>query len=324
MNTQPHSKVETSTDGGVGYLPSLAEDGHPSSMVFQIGFNQCGNELIAQVLNLLGRRVVNWDHGNVATRMLENWKNQDRLLRGYDDDHDAFVDMENVNENLYAHVLFFRTLDQQYPQSKFVLNTSDVETWIDRRRCAGTYLDRAMRASGCATEEAMVGKWRTMWHQHMNDVTRYFKDREDDLCIFHVDRDNPQVLIEFLDPSYRDLFWHVLYSPTVERCGVLWDATYAFSREDILRMTAEKPLGTVVVVFIHAQYRTLVHEVASFWETYPILHYDDDSLACVAKEYDVRSLYVPMALAPGVSATFRASPSPFVKDIRIVASVPHG
>ena len=292
------------------------------SKIFQIGFNQCGNDFIAQVLGMMGRRTTFWDHGRIASVMLQNFKNQERLLKGYDESYDAFVDMENVDENMYAHVLFYKMLDKQYPHSKFILNTSDIEKWVERRRHAGTYLKRAMASSGCATEEEMMERWRYTWKRHVADVMEYFKDREDDLCIFHVDSDPPQSLLEFVEPMFRDVFHHALYAPVVERCGVVWDMTAPFSLQDILCMTCQKPLGTSTIILTNIRNRCDVTPFSDLWERFPILYFEEENaIPCLVMEFGMTCVFAPVAIVARITALIRDVAS--LSHVPVVAAIPH-
>lgn len=278
--------------------------------------------MIAQILSLMGRHVTFWDHGRLASRMLHNFKNRDRLLRGYEQVSDAFIDMENVDENLYAHVLFYQQLDKEYPGSKFILNTCDVDEWIERRKRAGNYLQRAMRSSGIGSEQAMVERWRWMWHQHMQDVMNYFKDREDDLCIFHVDRDSPQLVLEFIEPSYRTLFEHALHAPTTERCGIVWDRGCPFSLQDIMRITSQKPFGISVVVLTHASNRTNMNTLQEFWDQFPLLFFEEEGLIpSFVREYGITSIYAPLPIVSRITSVIRAVDE--LADVKILADVGH-
>jgi hypothetical protein len=100
--------------------------------IFQIGFNKCGTRYLYKVLTDLGFKGIYYDHGNLARRMFQNFLNCNRLLDGYEQ-YDYYGSMDNIYMNLYAHLLLYKELDKQYPGSKFILNTRDVESWIKRR-----------------------------------------------------------------------------------------------------------------------------------------------------------------------------------------------
>ena len=175
-----------------------------TAKVFQIGFNRCGTRFIHQYLVSLGYETANWDGGRLAMCMMENFKNGRRLLTGYDHVFRAFTDMEHLQSNTYAHRIFFKMLDEQYPGSKFILNTRDVEVWLQKRLTDDSYVREAMRYHGFHTIGELAMKWREEWMHHHEDVMSYFGERRsgNDLLVYDVDRDNPNKLFVFLsDPE---------------------------------------------------------------------------------------------------------------------------
>lgn len=180
------------------------EQSHRTGKIFQIGFNRCGTKFLHMFLDAMGYASVCWDQGNLALRMMENFKNGVPLVSGYEDRFDAFLDMEHFQSNTYAHVLFVRLLDEQYPGSKFILNTRHMDVWIQKRLESRDYVDTSMKYHGYHTIHQLMEKWRGDWVRHHDRVKRYFgNDRlGKDLIVYDVDHDNPQRLLLFLsDPG---------------------------------------------------------------------------------------------------------------------------
>lgn len=168
--------------------------------VFQIGFNRCGTRFLHQFLEQLGYRVVRWDRGRLATTMMENFKNGRRLLHGYDDRFNAFTDMEDYTSNVYAHMIFYRMLDEQYPGSRFILNTRSMDVWLNKRMESKEYVQESMAYHRFHTIHDITNKWREDWIRHHEQVLAYFGEERigRDLLVYDVDHDNPQRLFVFL------------------------------------------------------------------------------------------------------------------------------
>lgn len=166
--------------------------------IFQIGYNKCGTQLLHQMLMQLGYDSIFYDNGKLARTMLTNFVNGDPLLKGYEK-YDAYVCMEDVCTNLYAHRLFYKLLDEQYPGSKFILNVRNVDNWVQSRIRQSGYLVAYMWATGIMMAPEVIEKWKKSWHTHTDEVHKYFGDRlNKDLLVFNSEKDDPQKIFEFL------------------------------------------------------------------------------------------------------------------------------
>ena len=101
--------------------------------VFQIGFNKCGTVSIKRAFTNAGVEAVHWNGGSLARSMFARHRAGKRLLPPGLRHVVAFTDMEHVSEGLFAYKLF-KVLDKQYPNSKFILNTRDMDRWIESRK----------------------------------------------------------------------------------------------------------------------------------------------------------------------------------------------
>lgn len=173
--------------------------------IFQIGFNRCGTRFLHNLFMKDGRKSVHHNGGKIANHMMNKFKMFRPLLEGKYDDIECFTDMENVYDNIFAHVLFYKLLDKQYPGSKFILNTRDIDTWLHSRivnhksEFNKDYLQSCKKVYGFKTDEEVVRKWTNDWHSHHKDVIEYFGDRlGKDLLVFDIEKDDPQKVLDFI------------------------------------------------------------------------------------------------------------------------------
>ena len=209
-------------------LPFWCEDGHLASIyqiglesfimtsrmklspkIFQIGFNRCGTLCCYNFFHTNNIPSVHWDNGLLSLTMNKNYKQKKPLLNGYEN-YVFFSDMEHFDENIgvfYSHIHYYRLLDVQYPSSKFILNTRNIDNWINSRLnhrfggIKGYYANYIMSRLNINLEQLLY-KWRLEWTNHHNDVLAHFKVRENDLLIFDIENDDPQKIVYF----FRELY----------------------------------------------------------------------------------------------------------------------
>lgn len=210
------------------------------SKVFQIGFNRCGTTSIAYFFEKNGYRVV---HGGARSLgrprtlavKIELARREGKPLLHYVGEYDVYTDMEKINvprdlsrriagrffkrlarlldsakepSPIYAFK-YFKDLDRQYPGSKFILNTRDIDKWISSRLRFNDRKYRSCRHGDRfhADEAELSECWREEWLAHHREVQEHFKDRPDDLLVFNIAVDDPGKLIDFfaeynLDPKH--------------------------------------------------------------------------------------------------------------------------
>ena len=207
-----------------------------SLRLFQVGFNRCGTKSLHQVFVANGHRAAHWQGGRLAAA-IEVARRRSEPLLSRAGTYAVYTDMElrsipelrkkwfprrvfrqllrelevdGVWTPIYAYK-YFAQLDEQYPGSKFLLNTRDVNRWIESRfRFKDDY--RACihgdEAHGSTTELAAC--WEADWHAHHAAVQRHFAGRPDDLLVFNVEKDPIEALIRFVAPAPLDpRHWHV-------------------------------------------------------------------------------------------------------------------
>ena len=149
--------------------------------IFQIGFNKCGTLSIHDFLVENGIRSVHYLKGDLANTIFDNHKNGVDLLSGLGE-FDAFSDMESLTSEAFQYVAndLFKELHQAYPEAIFILNTRNVENWIESRlrHGGGTYLDRYR----CILDQPKAGVikfWRAQYESHIKNVKHYFAQHPD-------------------------------------------------------------------------------------------------------------------------------------------------
>ena len=148
--------------------------------IFCIGLNKTVTTSLHMALKALGFRSRHWG-GPDSRRAVERAIREGAPLLRYLGDYDAFSDIQRLSVN-------FDVLDQQYPGSRFILNTRDLDDWLDSRR---RHVERNIRRK---TEGKYDGTflnvdfdaWRDLYLGHHERVRRYFADRPDDLLVMDI------------------------------------------------------------------------------------------------------------------------------------------
>lgn len=155
--------------------------------IFQIGFNKCGTTSLFEYFKSTGIKCIHWDNDKIAEQMQNNFQNGMPLLNGYEQ-FTFFSD--------FAHIEYFKLLDQQYPNSKFILNVRDKQKWIQSRIKHPNSLKESMERFNM-TKEQVLAKWSRDWDTHIANVKKYFKQRPDDLLIYNIEQDTSQKIESF-------------------------------------------------------------------------------------------------------------------------------
>lgn len=179
--------------------------------VFQIGFSKCGTSTIAEFFNLNGIPAIHHDFGHLATSIFANAANGKALIAPQYINYVVFTDMERMYDDppLNVGLSLFKELDQQYPGSKFILNTRDKNAWLKSRAAhpvgsnnGPTLLQLNTQILQTSREE-VIARWGAEWDTHHAAVLEYFKDRPNDLLVFNIDNDGPEKLVAFFKDDFK-------------------------------------------------------------------------------------------------------------------------
>ncbi len=141
----------------------------------------------------------------MAHVLLNNLSLGRRPFEGYEDTV-AFSDVSYADTQLYVEgCRFFRQLHAAYPDAFFVLNTRNVDAWLKSRGAHhsldGSLMKRVLSAGNLSVEDTTAG-WRRMFEDHHAEVRAHFAE-SDRFLEFNIETDDPQVFVEFLQPTYE-------------------------------------------------------------------------------------------------------------------------
>jgi hypothetical protein len=160
--------------------------------VFGIGLNKTGTISLHEALETLGFHSLHWG-GPEVRRTIERAIAEGRPAVEDFPDHDAFSDIWCLSEN-------FALLDRQYPGSRFVLTTRDLDSWLESRR-RHVARNRSRRETGEYQGDFLevdVDAWRAQFERHHAAVAAHFRDRSDLLVLRITEGDGYERLCPFL------------------------------------------------------------------------------------------------------------------------------
>jgi 3'-phosphoadenosine 5'-phosphosulfate (PAPS) 3'-phosphatase len=169
--------------------------------IFGIGLSKTGTTSLSHALEILGYRtkdnlgVVNYAAGDLSsldTTLLE--------------ENDAFTDTPIPS--------FYQELDKEYPGSKFILTTRNMDGWLKscKKQFTQKHADKQNTASnllfmdlyGCTVFDEQ--KFKKGYQTFVDGVTQYFRDRQHDLLIQDVTTgEGWEKLCPFLETPIPDI-----------------------------------------------------------------------------------------------------------------------
>ncbi len=160
--------------------------------IFCVGLNKTGTTSLHRAFGELGIRSLHWG-GPASRRAVERAIAEDLPLLHYLEDHDAYSDIQRLSVS-------FDVLDQQYPGSRFLLTTRDIDGWLDsRRRHVERNVERKARGDYDGTFlDVEPDRWRAQFIEHHERVEEYFAERDDLLVMRITEGDGYDKLCPFL------------------------------------------------------------------------------------------------------------------------------
>lgn len=163
--------------------------------VFGIGFHKTGTKTLRKSLEILGYNVCGYQPGLINHLRKDNWEPVLDMVQNFE----AFED------NPWP--LLYERLDQEFPNSRFILTIRDNERWL---RSAVNQLGTVPRK----TEKWIYGQsfpggyeeiYMERYIRHNREVIEYFKDRPNDLLIVNWEEGSDwKPLCSFLNQKIPD------------------------------------------------------------------------------------------------------------------------
>ena len=174
--------------------------------IFCIGLNKTGTSSLHEAFKILGYNSVHFkdDQGNnIKTIIRDNYLNGDNILKGLEQ-YDAFSDWDRIDTHKC-----FKEFDQQYPNSKFILNTRSLKDWLkSRKKHVMRNQERKRKNPDLPIKWFKVNRraWAKHYKRHHREVYNYFKGRENELLVFDVTKgDGWEKLCSFLEVKVPEI-----------------------------------------------------------------------------------------------------------------------
>jgi hypothetical protein len=191
--------------------------------IFQIGFNKCGTLSLHKLFQdhcVPAVTSIHWHSGYLARDIHDNILNGRRALEGYES-YTFYSDMEyfrTYNEQIsFVSIAkdYFDLLDIHYPNSKFILNTRNIDSWISsrlRHMCnlspmryglterltdSVPYVEYHKQSYGVDSIDDVIKIWKEEWHKHRDSVITHFTYRPNDLLVFDIEKDPFSKIVDF-------------------------------------------------------------------------------------------------------------------------------
>ena len=179
------------------HFPNTLNDSGRDKMnkkIFCVGLNKTGTSSLHQAFTILGIKSVHYsgiEKTCIKDIIQNNYLEGHNILKGLEH-YEAFSDWDLGPST----VDIVKEFDKQYPNSKFILNTRDIEGWLDSREKHVKRKDPSADINWLTIDRE---GWAKHFNNHYNEVTKHFKGRENDLLVFDVTQgDDWEKLCPFL------------------------------------------------------------------------------------------------------------------------------
>jgi hypothetical protein len=149
--------------------------------IFGVGLNKTGTSSLTRACEILGFSAMHhsmegWPSKRISAAAESNIAAGMDLFTGMPEvaAHDAFFDVRIVEQ-------YFSHLDEDYPDSRFILHVRDLDSWLDSRERHVHRNIAAMKVGKSNRTWLTVDRdaWATEWHQQCERVRSHFAGRED-------------------------------------------------------------------------------------------------------------------------------------------------
>ncbi len=181
--------------------------------IFCIGYHKTGTTSLDAALRQLGYNVCGAETGLAATLFENNLDPVWELVEEYDAFHD----------NPWA--VLYKELDEQYPNSKFILTTRKNDAWLNSivRHFGKTHSEMRRWIYGVGFPKGNEKIYLEKYVKHNADVKSYFEDRKDDLLEVSWEEGNGwKELCRFLEQPIPDLIFPHQNRANTARMGKWW------------------------------------------------------------------------------------------------------
>lgn len=189
--------------------------------VFFLGFNKTATVSFHYLFALSGYKSahniyrIKGKPETLALRMFRNKSFDLPILNGISD-YEVFSDLIFVKpkEKLYIEAnKWYRELHKEYPDSYFILQTRNVNDWLNSRENHddGNFLKRCMKLKSIMNHSEMLEHWKNERLSREEEIKQYFKGNKDFL-LFDIDKDPIDKLIEHVRPEFnlKKMYWYKL------------------------------------------------------------------------------------------------------------------
>ncbi|MFW6002433.1 MAG: sulfotransferase [archaeon] len=176
--------------------------------IFVIGFNKCGTTSLHYLFK----------HNNIKSKMcggkdknvILSYKIYMNIMFSRDplynlEQYDAFSDLIYLDNYTYIEVnRLTPILYNYYPNSYFILNTRNIDSWLKSRfkHGQGSLVSRCCNILNCTPHE-LERFWREQFINHEKEIISYFNKIHGKLLVFDIEKDGVSHIANFLKQDYE-------------------------------------------------------------------------------------------------------------------------
>jgi hypothetical protein len=157
--------------------------------IFGIGFHRTGTTSLTFALQMLGIKTIHWPNDEETYKQLIRGDYKLKIMKNYQSANDLTI------------TPFFKQLDKEFPNSKFILTVRNLNSWLNSVRVhwgnetnrdidkINSHFEKVTSFSrianfGCLTYSET--RLKEVYEDHIDKVNHYFKDRPNDLLVLNI------------------------------------------------------------------------------------------------------------------------------------------